>query len=158
MTDLTFTLKLLHILGATVVFGTGLGIAFFMWMAHLTGNAATIAATARVVVIADATFTATSVVAQPVTGVALAWLVGYSLLEPWIVATIGLYVLIGACWLPVVWIQLKLRDLAAAAAQTGAALPERYFGLFRIWFALGIPAFSGMIAIFALMVWKPPLW
>ncbi len=155
MNDLYLTLKLIHILGAAVLFGTGLGIAFFMLMAHRTRDAATIAATARIVVIADTLFTATAVVVQPVTGAGMARLVGFSLFHWWIVATIVLYVLVGLCWLPVVWIQIQLRNLAAAAARDGTPLPDRYYKLFRIWFWLGWPAFSGVIAIFALMIWKP---
>jgi uncharacterized membrane protein len=157
MSDLLLGLRLLHILGATVLFGTGLGIAFFMLMAHRTRDAALIAHTARVVVIADALFTATAVVIQPLTGLGLARLIGYSLTEPWLALSLVLYVLVGACWLPVVWIQLRLRDLAAAARE-GMALPAAYDRLFRIWFALGWPAFAGVIAIFVLMVWKPTAW
>src|SRR2546421_3623757 len=113
MIDLVFTLRLVHVLGAAVLFGTGLGIAFFMLMAHRTRDAAAIAATARVVVIADAIFTAGAVVVQPVSGALLAWTMGYSLLEPWIIVSLALFVLVGLCWLPVVWIQLQLRDIAA---------------------------------------------
>jgi uncharacterized membrane protein len=158
MSDLQLALKLIHILGAAVLFGTGLGIAFFLWMANRKADAATIAATARIVVVADAAFTASAVVVQPVTGVALAWLGGYSLLESWIVASLVLYVAVGLCWLPVVWIQLRLRDLAADAARAGAGLPETYRALYRIWFWLGWPAFAGVIAIFVLMIWKLRLW
>ncbi len=158
MSNLILALKLVHIIGAAVLFGTGLGIAFFMLMAHRTRDAAAVAATARIVVIADAVFTATAVVAQPVTGAALAWLMGYSLLAPWIVASLALYVMVGLCWLPAVWIQIQLRDIAAYAAARGAALPADYFVLFRVWFALGWPAFAGVVAIFALMIWKPALW
>jgi len=150
-------LKLAHIVGACVLFGTGIGIAFFMWMAHRTANAAFIAATARTVIIADAVFTATAVVVQPVTGAALAWVMGFSLIEPWIVASFVLYLLVGACWLPVVLIQMALRDLARAARDSGEPLPARYHRLFRVWFILGWPAFAGVIAIFVLMIAKPPL-
>jgi uncharacterized membrane protein len=158
MIDLLLALKLLHILGATVLFGTGLGIAFFMLMAHRTRDAALIAHTARIVVIADVLFTATAVVIQPLSGLWLAEHIGFSLNEPWLAISLGLYLLVGACWLPVVWIQIQLRNLAAAAARDGTPLPPRYHRLFRIWFALGWPAFAGVIAIFALMVWKPPTW
>jgi uncharacterized membrane protein len=158
MTDYLLALKLIHILGATVLFGTGLGIAFFMWMADRTRNASVIAHTAEVVVIADVVFTATAVIIQPVSGAFLAWAIGYSLWESWIVVSLALYVAVGACWLPVVWIQAKLRDLARAAAQDNSALPARYHRLFRIWFLLGWPAFIGVIAIFALMIWRPHLW
>jgi uncharacterized membrane protein len=156
--NLYFALKLVHLLGGAVLFGTGLGIAFFLWMAHRTRDAAAIAQTARTVVIADAVFTATAVVVQPLSGAALAWYAGYSLLEPWIALSLVLYVFVGACWLPVVFIQIELQRLAACAAREGSGLPDRYRKLFRIWFCLGWPAFLGVIAIFALMIWKPILW
>jgi uncharacterized membrane protein len=156
--NLYFALKLIHIMGAAVLFGTGLGIAFFLWMAHRTRDAAAIAQTARVVVVADVVFTATAVILQPLSGAELAWYAGYSLLEPWIALSLLLYVLVGVCWLPVVWIQVQLRDLAAAAAQDGTTLPERYHRLFRVWFWLGWPAFGGVLAIYVLMIWKPALW
>jgi uncharacterized membrane protein len=156
--DLHLLLRLIHLLGAATLFGTGLGIAFFMWMAHRTGDAVVVAATARVVVIADTIFTATAVVVQPLSGLALAHVAGYSLWDSWIVLSIGLYVLVGACWLPVVWIQIRLRDLARDAARAGAALPAEYQRLFRIWFILGWPAFAGVMAIFVLMIWKPQIW
>jgi uncharacterized membrane protein len=152
------TLKLIHILGATVLFGTGLGIAFFMLMAHRTYNATVIAHTASIVVLADVLFTATAVIIQPVSGAFLAWSMGYSLWSSWIVLSLALYVFVGACWLPVVWIQAKLRDVAHEAAKRSAPLPPRYFRLFRMWFILGWPAFAGVIAIFGLMIWRPQLW
>jgi uncharacterized membrane protein len=148
-------LKLAHVVGACVLFGTGLGIAFFMLMAHRTADPATVAATARIVVIADTVFTATAVILQPLTGAALAALMGYSLREPWIVASFVLYLVIGVCWLPVVWIQIRMRNLAAAARDKGMPLPPQYHRLFRYWFALGWPAFAGVIAIFVLMIAKP---
>jgi uncharacterized membrane protein len=158
MTDVTLALKLIHVLGAAVLFGTGLGIAYFMWMAHRTHDAAMIAGTARIVVIADTIFTASTVIVQPVSGALLAWTLGYRLGEPWIIASLVLYVLVGLCWLPVVGIQVKLRNLARTAAEAGTVLPARYHQLFRIWFAFGWPAFLGVIAIFALMIWRPQLW
>jgi uncharacterized membrane protein len=158
MIDLQLSLKLVHVLGSAVLFGTGMGIAFFMWMAYLTGDAAHIARTARAVVIADAVFTATAVIVQPVTGLGLVHIIGYSLFDSWIVLSIALYLFVGACWLPVVWIQARLRRLAAAAAEQGVPLPASYHRLFHIWFILGWPAFAGVIAIFALMIWKPLLW
>lgn len=154
-----FLLKYLHVIGASVLLGTGAGIAFFMLLAHRTGNAATIAATARIVVIADFLFTATAVVAQPVTGLALTWYVGYSLGEAWIVLSILLYLVTGAFWLPVVWMQMEMRRLATAAAETGTPLPRRYHFLFRLWFAFGFPAFAAVLGIFWLMIARPAeLW
>ena len=158
MSEYYLPLKFLHILGAAVLFGTGVGIAYFMWMAHRTRDAAAVAATARVVVLADALFTATAVMVQPVTGYGLALALGQPVTEPWILASLVLYVLVGCCWLPVIRIQVRMRDLAADAARYEMPLPPRYHRLFRIWFRLGWPAFAGMIAIFALMVWKPALW
>jgi uncharacterized membrane protein len=150
-----FLLKLAHVLGACILFGTGLGIAFFMWMANRAADVAVIAATARIVVIADTVFTAVAVVAQPVTGAVLADVLGVSLWSRWIVAALTLYLMVGACWLPVVAIQIKMRDLAAAARDAGAPLPAQYHRLFRTWFILGWPAFAGMIGIFILMIVKP---
>jgi uncharacterized membrane protein len=158
MMDLHFAFKLVHILGAAVLFGTGLGIAFFMWMAHRTRDAAVVAATARIVVIADALFTATSVMVQPLSGAALIHLMGFSWREPWIVLSLALYLVAGLCWLPVLWIQIRMRDLAADAARRNTPLPAEYDRLFGIWFALGWPAFIAVIAIFAVMIWKPQLW
>src|SRR5262245_48150409 len=106
MGDLYLTLKLVHIIGAAVLFGHGLGIAFFMFMAHRTGSPAAIAHTARIVVIADLAFTATAAVVQPITGMGMAWMVGYSIDQFWIGASVALYVFVGLCWLPVVWIQI----------------------------------------------------
>ena len=156
--DLHFALKLAHILGAAVLFGTGLGIAFFMWMAHRTRDPKIIAHTARTVVIADFVFTATAVVVQPITGAGLIHLIGYRWTEPWVAVSLALYVFTGICWLPVVWMQARMRRLAEAAAQAGAPLPREYDRLFGIWFALGWPAFLAVIAIFAVMIWKPQFW
>ena len=153
--DLYTLVKVAHVIGATVLLGTGAGIAFFMLMAHRTRQPALIAHTARVVVVADAVFTATAVIAQPITGALLAHLVGYPLLSGWIGLSLVLYVVTGLCWLPVVWIQLRLRDLAQAAADAGQPLPPRYFKLFRAWFGLGFPAFAAVATIVWLMVARP---
>ena len=152
-----FLLKWLHVIGATVLLGTGAGIAFFMLMAHRTGDVRVIAAVARIVVLADYLFTATAVVAQPVTGLMLARIAGYPLAEGWIVASIALYLFTGAFWLPVVWMQSRMRTLAAAAAESGEALPDQYHRLFRWWFASGFPAFTAVLAIFWLMIARPDI-
>ncbi|MEI8699826.1 MAG: DUF2269 family protein [Mesorhizobium sp.] len=154
---LYFVLKYLHVIGASVLLGTGAGIAFFMLLAHRTGNTATIAAVARIVVIADFLFTATAVVAQPITGVALAWQAGYPLSEGWIVLSIALYIVTGVFWLPVVWMQMKMRDLASEAAKAGAPLPAQYVRLFWLWFAFGFPAFAAVLGIFWLMIARPAI-
>jgi uncharacterized membrane protein len=154
---LYLALKYLHVIGAAVLLGTGAGIAFFMVMAHLDGRPAVVAGVARIVVIADFLFTATAVVAQPVTGVLLAWRAGYSLGEGWIALSMALYVFTGAFWLPVVFMQMRLRDLAAAAAASGAPLPPAYHRLFWWWFAFGFPAFGAVLAIFWLMIAQPAI-
>jgi uncharacterized membrane protein len=150
-------LRFAHVLGATVLFGTGIGIAFFMVMAHRTRDASVIAHVARSVVIADTIFTATAVVLQPLSGAWLAHRLGWSLGEDWIVLSLVLYVVAGVFWLPVVFIQIRLRNLARAAATRDTALPPQYFRLYRIWFAFGFPAFLSVIAIFWLMLEKPSL-
>jgi uncharacterized membrane protein len=150
-------LKYLHVIGAAVLLGTGAGIAFFMLMAHLTGKAATIAAVARIVVIADFVFTATAVVLQPITGMGLVWTVGYALGEGWIVLSIILYLVTGAFWLPVVWMQMRMRVLAEKASADGQPLPSAYRKLFWTWFAFGFPAFASVAAIFWLMIARPEL-
>ena len=153
--DPELLLRWLHVVGATVLLGTGAGIAFFMLMAHRTGNAALIAHTAGVVVIADTIFTATAVVAQPVTGWLLASELGWELSEPWIALSLGLYLLTGAFWLPVVWIQIKLRDLARQAVAENRPPCQRYHRLFQLWFLCGIPAFVAVLTILWLMLARP---
>ena len=155
--DWDLVLRWLHVLGAAVLMGTGAGIAFFMLMAHRTGRVAVVAHTAGIVVVADVVFTATAAVLQPVTGVLLAHAIGWNLTEGWILASVALYLLVGACWLPVVWIQKRMRDLARAAEAAGTAWPAVYHRLFRLWFALGVPAFLAMLAIFWLMLARPDL-
>jgi uncharacterized membrane protein len=144
-----------HVVGACVLLGTGAGIAFFLMMAQYTKDARVIAHVAGTVIIADWIFTATSVVAQPVTGALLAIEIGWRMSEGWIVLSLALYVFVGLLWLPVVWIQHKLRDLAREAAANGTALPERYHRLYRIWFISGFPAFAGVLAIVWLMISRP---
>lgn len=154
---LYFVLKYLHLVGAAVLLGTGSGIAFFMLAAHLGGKPSVIAGVARIVVIADFIFTATAVIAQPITGSLLVLHVGYSFWEGWIVWSMVLYVITGALWLPVVWMQMRLRDLASIASAKGSPLPPEYHRIFWLWFAFGIPAFMAVAAILWLMLAKPQL-
>ncbi len=153
---LYLVLKFVHVIGATILFGTGLGIAFFLFRAERKEEPAAIAATLRTVVIADYLFTATAAIAQPLTGLALVHLGGYDLGQTWLWASLALYVLVGVCWLPVVYVQIRMRDLAeAAVAAGGRELPKSYRRLSRIWFWLGWPAFLSMLVIFWLMIAKP---
>lgn len=151
-------LKVLHVIGATVIFGTGSGIAFFMLMAHLSSDAAFIGRTARVVVIADMLFTATAVVLQPITGWLLMRQIGASPADSWIAVSTLLYLVAGIFWLPVVWMQARMRDLALAAAATQVPLPPQYHRLFRLWFLFGFPGFGAVLGIIVLMIAKPVLW
>ena len=144
-----------HVLGAIVLLGTGAGIAFFMVMAVRTREPALIAHVAGTVVIADALFTATAAILQPVTGLILVRISGWELSEAWIALSIALYVFTGLFWLPVVWIQIRLRDIARGAAETGTALPDRFDRHYRIWFAAGFPAFFAVLGIVWLMLTKP---
>ena len=155
--DLLLALKYLHVIGATILLGTGLGIAFFMLRAHRSGDVGVIAHVSGTVVIADLIFTATAVVVQPITGFLLAKMAGYDLSERWILLSLALYLITGLFWLPVVFIQMRLGALAREAVVSGQALPPVYYRLFRIWFAFGWPAFGAVLAIIWLMIARPAI-
>jgi uncharacterized membrane protein len=150
-----FLIKYLHVLGAIVILGTGIGIAFFMLMAHLSGDRTFIARTAATVVIADIAFTLSAVILQPISGGILMALTGTSLAEHWLLASIALYALAGLFWIPVIFMQIEMRDLARAAATKDEPLPKRYFEVFRRWFAFGIPGFGSVMVILWMMIAKP---
>jgi uncharacterized membrane protein len=158
MSDTYLWLKVLHILSSTVLFGTGLGTAFHMWMAHLSGDPRSIATVSRNVVIADFLFTTPAVILQPATGIFLLWSSGTDPFSSWLVLAYALYLIAGSCWLPVVWLQIKVRDAAIEAVATGKPLTTAYYRYMRLWFALGWPAFVAVIIIFWLMVAKPAIW
>lgn len=150
-------IKVLHVVSATVLFGTGLGIAFFKVTADGSGNIKAMRVVGERVVWADWLFTTPAIVMQAVTGVALANIAGFPLLSGWVLAAIVLYCLAGVCWLPVVWLQIRMRDLARAAEQAEASIGERYWRYARLWFWLGVPAFAAVLGVFVLMVLKPAL-
>jgi uncharacterized membrane protein len=152
---LYFFIKYLHVLGAIVILGTGSGIAFFMLMAHRSGNADFIARTASTVVFADMLFTLTAVILQPVSGGLLMMLSATTLAEGWLVLSLALYAVAGVFWIPVVFMQREMRDLARTAAIADAPLPPRYFTLFRRWVLCGFPGFGSVIVILWLMITKP---
>jgi uncharacterized membrane protein len=147
--------KWLHVLSSTFLFGTGIGSAFYLLFASMQRDAKIIAFVARYVVIADWLFTATTIIIQPATGIYLAHLMQMPLTSGWLLWSFVLYAIAGLCWLPVIGLQMRMRDLAAQAAAQNAVLPNRYWQLFRWWVALGIPAFFAFLAIFYLMVAKP---
>jgi uncharacterized membrane protein len=148
-------LRVAHILGACVLIGTGSGIAFFMLMAHRTAEPYFVAKTASVVVVADMVFTATAAIVQPITGYQLMRQLGWGLSDGWLVLSLALYVFIGVFWLPVVWVQARMRDEAMISVQKEIALTSRYNRLYRIWFACGVPAFSAILVLLWLMVARP---
>lgn len=158
MIDAYLLVKWVHILSSTILFGFGAGTAWYLWNAHLTRDPATIAGVGRMVVRADWIFTGTSGLVQPASGILLAHLAGYSLAEPWLVVTYGLYALAFACWVPVVGLQIRAQRLAKAAAASGSPLGPDYARTMRLWFILGWPAFLGLIGVFWLMIAKPALW
>ena len=150
-------LKWLHILSSTLLFGTGLGSAFYKWCADRSGNLQAISHTNRIVVIADWIFTTPTVIIQPVTGLLLVNTMGISLTESWLLVTYVLYLIAGGCWLPVVWLQIRMRDLSLQAIQHNIHLDDTYHHQARLWFWLGMPAFAAMVIIYFLMVFKPTI-
>jgi uncharacterized membrane protein len=149
------TVKWLHILSSTLLFGTGLGSAFYMFFTSLTRDARATAVVARYVVIADWVFTTPTIIIQPLTGIYLIHLAGFPWQSEWIQGAFALYFLAGACWLPVVWMQIKMRNMAQSAAASDQPLPSLYWTYLRRWVALGVVAFLALVVVFYLMVAKP---
>ena len=150
-------LKWIHIISSTILFGTGIGSAFYLFMANRSKDVASIYFATRHVVIADWVFTTPSVIIQLLTGVGLANLMGYELFESWVLWALILYFFAGACWLPVVWMQIRMRDIAKYALDNNTDLPEKYWTLDRWWIILGSLAFPAIMVVFWLMVYKPGL-
>ena len=149
------TVKAVHVISATILFGTGIGTAFFKWAVDRSGSVAAIRVVSASVVLADWLFTSPAIVVQAATGIALARAMGFPLTHGWVAYAIGLYCIAGACWLAVVWLQMRMRDLARQSDADGTALPAAYWRYARIWFWLGLPAFSSLVVVFWLMVAKP---
>ena len=158
MSDPYLWIKWLHIISATVLFGTGLGTAFHMFVTHRRGEVAAVAAMTTNVVLADWLFIATSGIVQPVTGFLMVYLAGYDPLASWLLATYALYLIAAACWAKVVQLQYRMRRHAADAHARSEPLPADYIAAMRLWFVLGWPAFLSLVAVFVLMVFKPTLW
>lgn len=150
-----FALKLLHVLSATVLFGTGMGIAFFKWITDRSGDIRAIRIINERTVFADWIFTTPAVILQPVTGLGLVYVAGYPLFSGWIIWSFLLYLIAGACWLPVVWLQIKMRDLARKSDAENIPLPPAYWQITRTWFWLGVPAFCALLIVYWLMIVKP---
>jgi uncharacterized membrane protein len=156
--DLYLLIKWVHILSSTILFGFGAGTAWYFWNAHLTHDPATISSIGRMVVWADWMFTGITGILQPASGIVLARLAGHELTESWLVVSYFLYLIAFTCWVPVVWLQIKVQRMAQAAVDTGAPLGPEYRRTTWLWFALGWPAFLGLLGVFWLMVAKPSLW
>ena len=153
--DIYLITKTIHILSSTILFGTGIGIAFFMFRSMFTNNMHEKFYVAKNTVLADYLFTFPAVIIQPLSGVALIHMADYDWTDFWLMATYVIYIIAGLCWLPVVWMQIQLKKMVAEALESGEPLPARYHRLFKIWFLLGWPAFVGLVAVFYLMVAKP---
>lgn len=156
--DVYLLVKWAHVLSSTILFGFGAGTAWYLWNAHLTRDPATIASVGRMVVRADWIFTGTSGIVQPLSGICLAHLAGWPLTAPWLVLAMALYLLAFACWVPVVWLQIRAQRLAQRAHERKEPLGADYARAMRLWFMLGWPAFLGLVATFWLMIAKPVLW
>lgn len=148
-------LKLIHILSSTVLFGTGIGTACVMMYGYFSRDTHVIASINRYVVLADWVFTAPSGVVQIVSGLSMVYLAGYPLTSLWIIGAIIGYTIAMCCWLPVVYLQIKMRDFAISADRSGTHLPQKFHTYFKYWFALGWPAFISLLIVFYLMTVKP---
>ncbi|MFZ2269571.1 MAG: DUF2269 domain-containing protein [Azonexus sp.] len=148
-------LKTLHILSSVLIVGTGFGTAYYLFFTNRLGRVSSIADVARLVVRADWWFTTPAVIFQPISGLWLAHMAGWAWTTPWIVASFVLFAITGLCWLPVVWLQVRLARMAEQAAANDAALPERYWRYAKHWEWLGYPAFIAMLGVYFLMVLKP---
>jgi uncharacterized membrane protein len=152
-----FVLKAIHIASAAVLFGTGLGIAFFKWITDRTGNVGAIRVVSEKVVLADWLFTLPAIIVQLLTGLALARLLGYPVSRGWLAWSLALFCLAGACWIPVLWLQIRMRDLARVSEREGLPVGADYRTYARLWFWLGVPAFAAVVLVFWIMVAKPGL-
>ncbi len=148
------TLKYLHILSMVLLFGTGLGSAFYKWIADRSQNLEHIAQVNRHVVLADWIFTTPTVIFQPVSGLIMVYLAGIPVTTFWVSASLALYILAGLCWIPVVWLQIRMSKIADTSLKHQHALPHKYWQYARIWFWLGVPAFTAMVLVVFLMVFK----
>lgn len=150
-------LKWVHVLSSVVLVGTGFGTAYYLAFANRQRHVAALAVVTRLVVRADWWFTTPAVIVQPITGIWLAGLAGWPLSTPWLAWSIALYLFAGACWLPVLWLQLRMAAMASEALDRQHDLPPDYWHYARWWERLGYPAFGAMLVVFYLMVTKPAL-
>lgn len=147
--------KWIHVVSSVLLVGTGFGTAFYLFFANRSSSLEARVVVARLVVRADLWFTTPAVIVQPLSGLYMVHLAGWPLSTPWLAASIALYLFAGACWLPVLWLQLRMKLLAEAALREGQPLPPLYARHQRAWEWLGYLAFSAMLTVFFLMVVKP---
>lgn len=151
-------LKWIHVLSSTILFGAGVGSAFHLFASSLRRRVGGVAASTRNVVVADWILTTPTAILQPVTGILLVERMNLPYSTPWIAWSLGLYAVAIACWIPVVVIQIRMRNIAVAAEQAGAPVPAAYDRLFHLWTVLGFAAFFPFVLIFWLMVTKTLPW
>lgn len=151
-------LKWVHVLSSTILFGAGVGSAFHLFAATLRRQVAGIATATRNVVLADWLMTTPTAILQPATGLWLVHQMGVPYSTPWIAWSLGLYAVAIACWLPVVWIQIRMQKVMAEAERSGGPVPAAYDRLFHQWVALGTIALLAFLVIFWLMVAKRLPW
>ena len=155
--NLYLTLKFIHIVSSVVLVGTGFGSAYYMYFANRSNCVRTQHHVARLVVKADWWFTTPAIIIQPATGFAMAFLAGWPISTPWIAASLFLYLFAGACWLPVLWLQLRMAETSEMCVRQSYDLPDSYWHHMRYWERLGYPAFIAMLLVFYLMVAKPDI-
>ena len=149
------TIKFIHIISATLLFGTGLGSAFYMYMAYRTGCVEVMAKTNRIVVIADFMFTTPTVIIQLITGLYLLNYLGQAWTSAWSISVLGLYAFVGICWLPVVWLQIWLRNRADQLQASNEPVDNQYQYRMKVWFILGVLAFPAVVILYGFMIFKP---
>jgi len=151
-------IKWIHIVSSVLMVGTGFGSAFYMFFANRSGDLRAQAVVSRLVVRADTWFTTPAVIVQPLSGFVMMHMAGWPWTTPWLLTSFALYLLAGACWLPVVWLQWRMAKMAQLATERAQSLPALYWRFARWWERLGYPAFIAMVVVFYLMVNKPVLW
>lgn len=152
---LYLTLKWIHIISATIIFGTGIGSAYYMFAANRRKVLSEMRFAVKFVVLADWAFTLPAIIVQFITGLLMAKIANISFFDLWIKWGLILYFFAGACWLPVVWLQIKMEKLIEEAIKENKQLDEKYWKMDFWWILLGSLAFPAVVMIFWLMVDKP---
>ncbi len=144
-----FLLKLIHILSATLMIGTGLGSAFYLYLTYKKSAVQTVKEVLNFVILADTIFTTPSVIIQLITGIMLSDLLGL-LYTDWFWLVLAVSVIVLVLWLRAAFIQFKLKKLLEEENK----LSPKFHHLMNIWFILGVPSFGGAIYLYYLMVYR----